>query len=187
MFLDKNYWRDKRNKFLLNSFSLPESGNLLDLSCGDGKLLCKIQKLKPNLGLYGIDISKEDIELAIKNNPRINFQQSQATSLPFPDNHFDIIICSMSLHHYDNLNQVIAEVKRVLKDSGKVYFMDIMPANKYTQKIYNAFGCHEPYHFEKFYTATEIESRIDGYKSIFHKQSRTLAIFRIELIGFMKS
>ena len=146
MFLGKNYWRAKRNKFLLESISLPENGNLLDLSCGDGKLLNSIHTLKSNLSLFGIDISKVEIELATKTNPTINFQQSEATGLPFENNIFDVVICAMSLHHYEDLNLVLAEIKRVLKPDGKFFCTEvynsgisIYPYNQYLINLYMVY------------------------------------------------
>lgn len=44
---------------------------------------------------------------------------ADATALPFPGNHFDLIFSSAVLHHIKNWQKVIAEVDRVLKPGGK--------------------------------------------------------------------
>lgn len=158
MLFDQNYRAVKRNKILLNSISLPKSGSLLDVSCGEGTLLKDVQKVEPNLSLHGIDISAAVIAKAKAANPQINLQQSDAINIPYSDNYFDVVTCSMTLHHYQNLNAVLQEISRVLTINGSVYLMDIFPKNKVSQAVYNIFGCHEPYHFERFYTEEELKT-----------------------------
>jgi len=38
---------------------------------------------------------------------------------------FDIIICTMSFHHYLNPGKAIAEAYRVLKQKGRIYILDV--------------------------------------------------------------
>ena len=41
-----------------------------------------------------------------------------AWNIPFPDNNFDGIILNQTLEHIANINQAVAEIKRVLKPNG---------------------------------------------------------------------
>lgn len=150
MIFNKESRSRKRNEKLLKFITLPDAGKILDLSCGDGTLLAAIHRLKPNLELFGTDISNQSL------NPKIVFQVSKADHIPHPDETFDVLICSMSLHHYKSISSVLVEIQRVLKTGGKLYIMDIMPKNSLFQKFYNLIGCYEPYHFEKFYTQQEL-------------------------------
>lgn len=39
---------------------------------------------------------------------------------PFPENHFDFILCSHVLEHLGNFNQVVTELYRIAKDGGQI-------------------------------------------------------------------
>jgi protein-L-isoaspartate(D-aspartate) O-methyltransferase len=68
----------------------------------------------PGIEVYGIDISKYAIEnskIEVKNN----LQVANATSLPFPDKHFDFVFSLNTLHNLHNydLNKALREIERV--------------------------------------------------------------------------
>ncbi len=176
MLFDKDVRSQKRNKKLLSLIAIPDTGELLDMSCGDGKLLKSIKRLKPRLKLSGIDISDQEL------GSEINFHKSNAESIPFPDKTFDVIVCSMSLHHYKNLNAILNEIKRVLKTGGILYVLDIFPANQLSQRLYNLIGCREPYHFEKFYTTEEFTKLVEQYNLKLNITTPTGSIPRLRVV-----
>ncbi len=49
--------------------------------------------------------------------------QADARSLPFPDDHFDIVYSNGVLHHSPRIDRSVAEIHRVLKPGGKVIAM----------------------------------------------------------------
>src|ERR1700754_794034 len=55
----------------------------------------------------------------------ITTQQGAAESLPFDDASFDWVISRLSAHHWHDVPQALAEVRRVLKPGGRVIFIDI--------------------------------------------------------------
>ncbi len=54
----------------------------------------------------------------------------------------------------------LLEMKRVTKDTGSIYLIDIMAEGKLFDFILKKFKCPEPYHFEKFYSVKEVEELI---------------------------
>jgi ubiquinone/menaquinone biosynthesis C-methylase UbiE len=50
---------------------------------------------------------------------------SKAEQLPFENGYFDKIIIIDAIHHFDNLEKVLAEVKRVLKPDGIIIVEEI--------------------------------------------------------------
>lgn len=142
---------------LLDAIELPQQGSLLDVSCGSGAFLERAGELYPELNLYGVDVSAEAVTEAQENNPQVSLNQSPAEQMPFSDRMFDIVVCAMSLHHYHNPETVLKEINRIVRQGGQFYLMDIIAPNKPLQIVYNIVGCHEPYHFEKFYTYSEIQ------------------------------
>jgi SAM-dependent methyltransferase len=73
---------------------LPERGRVLDLCCGDGIWSEGMQRLRPRLELWGVDISRGGIEQAHKRLPgaRERFVVADAEEpLPVPKDYFDLV------------------------------------------------------------------------------------------------
>lgn len=88
-----------------------ENGKILDVGCGRG-FLVNLLSQKHN-DVSGIDIYIPD---AMQTKfPQLKFYEGSAEKLPFPDKHFDTVICTHTLEHVRNLAQAIAELRRVAK------------------------------------------------------------------------
>lgn len=92
----------------------------LDVGCADGYFLNRIAGFLPKTQVYGIDISPKLIKAAKKKYPKINFKVADAHKLPFKEKTFDLIICTETLDHTYKPEQVLLEIKRVLKKTGKI-------------------------------------------------------------------
>jgi ubiquinone/menaquinone biosynthesis C-methylase UbiE len=97
---------------------------VLDIGCGDGyHVFNTIENIAGNIRFYGVDTSKLRIgfasrvcnELAITN---VNFLVGSTDDLPFPDDHFDIILCSDVVEHLSYPERCLAEIYRVTKPGG---------------------------------------------------------------------
>ncbi len=73
---------------------------VLDLGCGDGRLLLELSRRTP-AELYGADISAAAIEIARKNGPRATFQQMNLAEQT-PTGAYDVIIMSEVLEHIED-------------------------------------------------------------------------------------
>ena len=115
------------NKFRVNQieevqeFLKDKKGDILDLGCGTGRNLQKI-----NGTIYGIDFSEEMIKLAETNanKKQINseFKVSSLEKLPFKDNLFDSAIYIASLHCIPTKKRrerSLKELFRVLKPNSR--------------------------------------------------------------------
>lgn len=70
-----------------------------------------------------LEIGKTECE---KTNIRnITFVKGIAEELPFLDNSFDIVISRLAFHHFINVKEIFAEMKRVLKQGGKLVLIDM--------------------------------------------------------------
>ena len=74
--------------------------------------------------VIGIDIDKSAIEYAKDNFQRTNlkFQIGDALNLQFPDNTFNVVICSNVYEHVPDAYKMMDEIFRVLKPGGVCYF-----------------------------------------------------------------
>lgn len=89
--------------------------SLLDVGCGDGVLLFKLQNHLGRGKSCGIDIDPIGIEMAKRNNSSAKFAIASAHDLPFSDNEFDVILCCEVLEHLHPsiLPATLAEIRRV--------------------------------------------------------------------------
>jgi ubiquinone/menaquinone biosynthesis C-methylase UbiE len=106
------------------------SGKILDVGTGPGYLPFEIARKAPALEVVGIDLSAGMVELARKTavktglGQRVSFQTANASALPFKDKTFDLVVSTLSLHHWTTPAADFKEISRVLKDSGTAYIYD---------------------------------------------------------------
>ena len=110
--------------------SVPRPAAILDVGCGTGRLLRSAEQRFPTASLIGVDAAPEMVkqaEASITKGSAIRFQQAVAETLPFPDGHFDLIFSTLTFHHWQDQQQGMVEVARVLSHDGRWLLADLMP------------------------------------------------------------
>ena len=93
----------------------------------------------PDKNYTGIDLTEAMINVAkAKNIPNAKFVVGDCENLPFEDDSFDVVICSMSAHHYPEIQNFYNSVFRVLRPGGRLILRDCTSDNK----ILRWFGSH---------------------------------------------
>lgn len=93
---------------------------ILDTGCASGWFISEVARRFPQYNFFGVDIYEKAIEQARKYYPGISFSCVDAHHLSFPDNSFNMVICMNVLEHVVNPQQILKEIKRVIKSGGKV-------------------------------------------------------------------
>jgi len=112
--------------------------SFLDYSCGDGRHSEDILKYSCPRLLVGLDISSESIKICNDKLGHINpkckkyFFQGDCENTGFPDNSFDIILCSEMLHHLD-LRCAFSELHRILVPGGRILCVEALGINPIIQ------------------------------------------------------
>lgn len=95
---------------------VPYCNTLLDVGCGTGIIAHFIKgKVKK---VYGIDISKKDLEKAKERGIITTAVDFNSKSFPFKTNFFDSITCLDVIEHVLDPRVVLKEMYRVLKKDG---------------------------------------------------------------------
>ncbi|MBF7683633.1 class I SAM-dependent methyltransferase [Acinetobacter sp. B5B] len=121
---------DKIKKVIKNHDVAP---TVLDLGCGAGHVSYHVAELCQHIVAYDLSENMLDIvettavERKIKN---IQTQQGSAEQLPFEDHSFDIVITRFSAHHWQDVQQAIQQVYRVLKPQGVFIVVDSIGSNQ---------------------------------------------------------
>jgi len=113
-----HWWYVNRKKLILKLLYLTNisSPKILDVGMGTGGNLLEFSKLGQ---AFGIDVSEKAIEFCRKRNIKY-ICQSPAEKLPFKDKTFDIITCLDVLEHVPEPVETLLELRRVIKDNGKI-------------------------------------------------------------------
>ncbi len=97
------------------------AGPWLDLSCGPGLFTRALAAAAPGALVVGLDISRAMLEVAsrrVSGYGNVALLRSDAHHLPFVDAAFAGINNAGALHAYDDAEQVLREVRRVLRPGG---------------------------------------------------------------------
>jgi len=107
---------EKVARAMVEHYDLPAKPKILDIGCGKGFLLYDFLKVIPDAEIHGIDISPYAIANS-KEEIRDRLQVGSATALPWPDDHFDLVISINTLHclHAQELDPALREMERVGK------------------------------------------------------------------------
>ena len=101
-------------RLMARHYRLSPGDRILDIGCGKGFLLHDLSLVRPGLELYGLDISEYALAQA-KPEVRDRLTLGSATSLPWPDGHFDLVYSITTLHNLHNydLENALREMERV--------------------------------------------------------------------------
>ena len=106
-------------------------GEAADLGCGPGQLVIELARRSPGLHVTGIDLSDEMIARGQDNArragvaDRVSFRRGNAQRIPFPDASLDLVVSTLSLHHWSDPVAVLDEIARVLRPGGSFLVFDL--------------------------------------------------------------
>lgn len=92
--------------------------NILDVGCAGGYMTNEIAKMFPCGQVTGVDAYTKAISYATKRFPHIYFIKTDAHTLPFKNNYFDLVVCYETIEHVKNPEKVLAQIYRVLQKGG---------------------------------------------------------------------
>ena len=102
---------------------------VLELGCGVGGLSLEMARNGAIVDAH--DVSRENIKIARdylnsqKNiSGEINYFCSDANKIILQKDHYDLVVCWEALHHFKEIEHVINEIKKSLKNNGKFIFFE---------------------------------------------------------------
>ncbi len=98
--------------------------DIIDVGCGTGRLLRAASRRWPQAHLYGVDPAERMISEAERLSPDLTFRVGPAEMLPFPDHAADLIVSSISFHHWHDQSKGLQEISRVLRPGGLLCLAD---------------------------------------------------------------
>jgi len=119
---------------LIDGLDVPVGGTVLELGCGTGRNLVAVAGRYPHARLYGLDISEQMLQSALRSIARHNLRTSivlaQADAVTFDGSRifgvptFDRIFISYSLSMMPEWQQVVDRAARLLAPGGSLHVVD---------------------------------------------------------------
>jgi SAM-dependent methyltransferase len=122
--LEKRHWETTRQ--LIELMNVGEYDNVLDLGCGASWETRVLAQKAARGVVLGIDLSDRMILQAreeYRNPNNAFFLVADASGIPCIDAFFDSLLSAESIYYYPGLDLAFHEVHRVLKPSGKAFFL----------------------------------------------------------------
>ena len=112
---------------------LPAGAVVLDVGTGPGRVPRMIAETCPQVSVTGVDLSPEMIAHATTSSQvsgagRVVFEVADVARLPFADCSVDLVVSSISMHHWDDVAAGLSEVVRVLRPGAAAWIYDVRPA-----------------------------------------------------------
>lgn len=130
----------RRADLLLSEMELTPKTRILEIGCGTGEVSYRMACKSP-AHVVGMDLCVPFIEEAKKKYQLPNLQyEVMDFNNPgsFPDGQFDYIVGNGILHHlYGNLDGAFANMRRLLKEHGKILFLEPNIYNPYVYFIFS--------------------------------------------------
>jgi ubiquinone/menaquinone biosynthesis C-methylase UbiE len=137
---------DTLRTMTVNLAQIKPGDSVLEIGCATGTLsLAAKRRVGPTGRVCAIDIIPGMIEVSREKakhaNLDVTFQLGSIDNIPFPNEHFDEVICSFMIFHMSEKvrNKGIEEIYRVLKPQGKLMVLDIALPSKPVSRAFLKF------------------------------------------------
>jgi SAM-dependent methyltransferase len=112
----------------------PGGARVLEVGCGPGHLSARLAR-QHGLDVTGVDLDPAMIERARANadrrgadrQRRPSFLVCDVASLAFPEDSYDLVVSTFSMHHWADPAAGLAEIGRVLRPGGRALVWDFRP------------------------------------------------------------
>ena len=138
-------WRQKTAKTVTKS----QPKTILDLATGTADLAIALAKRNPQAHIIGMDISEKMLEIGKAKTTKqhienqVELRLGDAAALPFESNSFDAVTVAFGVRNFENLEQGLSEIHRVLKPNGWAVILEFsMPERFPIKQLYALYFKH---------------------------------------------
>ena len=129
-------WRRKA----VDALGKHQSQDILDIATGTGDFaMLMARRIQPR-HITGADISEGMMDVGRKKvkeaglQDTISFQREDCLSLTFPDGTFDAVTSAYGVRNFQDLDQGLREMQRVLRPGGHLLIVELTPPPRFPMK-----------------------------------------------------
>jgi malonyl-CoA O-methyltransferase len=112
---------DGRARAVLARLGPLDGKRVLDAGAGKGRYAALLRRRWPAAAITALDVSAEMLRHV---PPGIATVQRSLLDVPFPDGHFDAVLCIEALEHAVQIREAVRELVRVLAPNGTIVIID---------------------------------------------------------------
>lgn len=126
------------------------SPSVVEIGSGPGELAIAIARRLPAAAVTGVDLAPAMAAEAAARvaasglQERVRFVVADGAGLPFPDASVDLVVSSLSMHHWARPPAVFAEIARTLRPGGVALIYDLRPFT-YARDELDRFVAESPF------------------------------------------
>ena len=128
--------------------------NVIDIATGVGQFIPSLLNENKDIeSIVGVDTCERSIAQAEKNfsDPRVSFMVADAANLSYLNDSFSGVTINNSLHHFEDVNSVLLEAKRVLSPTGYLIINEMCNDNNQSPSQQSHIMIHHWFaEFDKF-------------------------------------
>ena len=127
-------------KFVISDLGKHSFQSIMDVGSGRGYILSKILEMEPEVNALGIDPSPFMVKLTDKHSKKLGLSKSLrfelGSSRDIPGYQtFDVIISTLSFHHWKNKDEAIAFLMKRLNPGGSLLIYEITDNGSINRKF----------------------------------------------------
>ncbi|WP_395107626.1 class I SAM-dependent methyltransferase [Actinomadura sp. SCN-SB] len=106
------------------------TGRVLEVGVGTGVNLPHYRNAAEVIGIDPSDVMRTTLTAKLEDPsfadrpPSVQVADARGEQLPFPDESFDAVVCTLVLCVVDDLDRTLTEIRRVLKPAGRLVFFE---------------------------------------------------------------
>jgi ubiquinone/menaquinone biosynthesis C-methylase UbiE len=171
---------------------LPRSGRrLIEVGAGFGRLAGEYSGYDEVVLLDSSDVHVAAARETLGRDERIQVVLGDAAALPYPDGHFDVVVCVRVLHHFGEPGPIIAELGRVVRPGGLLVLeyanrrnLKSIVRHLLGRQAWSPFGLgaveYRPFHFDHAPVSIRRSLRAAGLEV---ERMRAVSLFRLRALS----
>jgi demethylmenaquinone methyltransferase/2-methoxy-6-polyprenyl-1,4-benzoquinol methylase len=134
-------WRKKTIRLLQKN----DPKLILDMASGTADMAILACRLLNPKKVTGIDLSAEMLDIGRKKvekegfSEKIELLKGDGEAINFPDSSFDAVMAAFGVRNFENLENGLKEMYRVLKSGGKLAILEFSTPKPGFRKLYNLY------------------------------------------------
>lgn len=127
---------------------MPKAEHVLDVAIGTADLTIEMLRQGKAQRVTGIDLSEQMMAIGKAKVESLKFKDvsfvyGNAQHMPFEDASFDGVTCAYGCRNFQNLDEGLREMYRVLKPGGQVTILEFSyPKNRLVRAMYDLYFTH---------------------------------------------